>query len=136
MKNAIITIILNIILNLLFVRFTNMGIAGLAFATSISAIVTIVLLFISLRKKIGQFGGKEILVVLIKSIVSAGLMSVVTMFAYKFLGGMLPVGKLYETISLAISIGCGALTYGVCIILLRVDEVNLILETAKSKIKR
>ncbi|MCB5942999.1 polysaccharide biosynthesis C-terminal domain-containing protein, partial [bacterium 210820-DFI.6.52] len=74
-----------------FVRFTNMGIAGLAFATSISAIVTIVLLFISLRKKIGQFGGKEILIVLIKSIVSAGLMSVITMFIYNFLGGMLPV---------------------------------------------
>lgn len=136
MKNAIITIVLNIVLNLLFVNFTNMGIAGLAFATSISAIVTIVLLFISLRKKIGQFGGKEILIVLIKSIVSAGLMSVVTMFIYNFLGGMLPVGKLYETISLAISIGCGALTYGICIILLKVDEVNLILETLKNKIKR
>ncbi|OXX82617.1 hypothetical protein AVM15_17345 [Paraclostridium benzoelyticum] len=113
-----------------------MGIAGLAFATSISAIVTIILLFISLRKKIGQFGGKEILVVLIKSIVSAGLMSVITIFVYKFLGGMLPVGKLYETITLAISIGSGALTYGICIILLRVDEVNLILETVKNKIKR
>lgn len=136
MKNAIIAIVLNIVLNLLFVNFTNMGIAGLAFATSISAIVTIILLFISLRKKIGQFGGKSILAVLIKSIVSSGLMALVTMFVYKFLGGMLPVGKLYETISLAVSIGCGALTYGICIILLRVDEVNLILETIKNKIKR
>ncbi|MCU9812332.1 murein biosynthesis integral membrane protein MurJ [Paraclostridium sp. AKS81] len=59
MKNAIITIILNIVLNLLFVRFTNMGIAGLAFATSISAIVTIVLLFISLRKKLDNLVVKK-----------------------------------------------------------------------------
>lgn len=136
MKNAIIAIVLNIVLNLLFVNFTNMGIAGLAFATSISAIVTIILLFISLRKKIGQFGGKSILVVLIKSIISAAVMSIVTLFAYNLLGGALPAGKLYETISLVVSVGCGALTYGICIILLKVDEINLILETIKNKIKR
>lgn len=136
MKNAIIAIVLNIVLNLLFVNFTNMGIAGLAFATSISAIVTIILLFISLRKKIGQFGGKSILVVLIKSIISAAVMSIVTLFAYNLLGGVLPAGKLYETISLVVSVGCGALTYGICIILLKVDEINLILETIKNKIKR
>ncbi|MFH5796861.1 lipid II flippase MurJ, partial [Clostridium perfringens] len=52
MVNGIITIVLNIVLNLLFVRYTNMQHAGLALATSISAIVTIILLFISLRKKI------------------------------------------------------------------------------------
>lgn len=144
MVNGIIAIILNIILNLLFVKFTNMGHAGLAFATSISAIVTIILLFISLRKKIGPFGGKSIMIVLIKSILSSLLMAVVTLFVYNFLDGILPAflekkltaDKLYEIISLGGAVGCGALTYGICIILLKVDEVNLILASIKNKIKR
>lgn len=152
MVNGIIAIVLNIILNLLFVRYTNMQHAGLAFATSISAIVTIILLFISLRKKIGPFGGKSIIIVLIKSIVSALLMAVVTLFVYNFLNEavpalldgvlpdllhkILPAEKVYDIISLGGSVGCGALVYGICIILLKVDEVNLILNSIKNRIKK
>ncbi|GAA0703303.1 murein biosynthesis integral membrane protein MurJ [Paraclostridium ghonii] len=160
MVNGIIAIILNIILNLFFVMFTDMQLAGLAFATSISAIVTIILLFISLRKKIGPFGGKSIIIVLIKSILSSLVMAVVTLFAYNFLSGILPslldgvlpdllhkilpaflekkltADKIYDIISLAGAVGCGALTYGIVIILLKVDEVNLILDSIKNKIKK
>src|SRR3712207_8866612 len=42
-------------------KFTNMQLGGLAFATSISSLVTIALLSVSLRKKIGAFGGKKII---------------------------------------------------------------------------
>ncbi|GAA0237463.1 murein biosynthesis integral membrane protein MurJ [Metaclostridioides mangenotii] len=136
MKNAILTVVLNIILNLLFVRFTNMGIAGLAFATSISAIVTIVLFFISLRKKIGAFGGKSIILVMIKSILSAAIMSAVTLLIYNVLSIMLSTGTIQEILSLSLSIGFGALSYGLCIILLKVEESKVILEVIKSKIKR
>ncbi|WP_250675446.1 murein biosynthesis integral membrane protein MurJ (plasmid) [Paraclostridium ghonii] len=160
MVNGIIAIILNIILNLFFVMFTDMQLAGLAFATSISAIVTIILLFISLRKKIGPFGGKSIIIVLIKSILSSLVMAVVTLFAYNFLSGILPslldgvlpdllhkilpaflekkltADKIYDIISLTGAVGCGALTYGIIIILLKVDEVNLILDNIKNKVKR
>lgn len=160
MVNGIIAIVLNIVLNLFFVIFTDMQHAGLAFATSISAIVTVILLFISLRKKIGPFGGKSIIIVLIKSIVSVLLMAVVTLFVYNFLNeavpalldGVLPdllhkilpaalekkitAEKIYDIISLGGSVGCGALVYGICIILLKVDEVNLILNSIKNKIKK
>ncbi len=136
MINGAIAMILNIILNICFVKFTNMQLAGLAFATSISALVTIMLLFISLRKKIGAFGGKSILLVMIKSLISAGLMAIVTLFIYNVIGGMLGSGFIKEAITLFLSVGIGAIVYGISIIILKVDEVNLILNSIKSKINK
>lgn len=92
MINGIIAMILNIVLNLAFVKFTNMQLGGLAFATSISSLVTIALLSVSLRKKIGAFGGKKIISVLIKSIISALLMALVTKVTYNLIDGILSAG--------------------------------------------
>lgn len=136
MINGVIAMGLNITLNITFVKFTNMQLAGLAFATSISALVTIALLFISLRRKIGPFGGKSIALVMVKSMISAALMAVVALFAYNTIGGILGSGTIQEIITLAASVGMGALVYGISIILLKVSEVNLILDTIKSKIKK
>ncbi len=136
MINGVIAMGLNIILNISFVKFTNMQLAGLAFATSISALVTIVLLFISLRRKIGPFGGKSIALVMIKSMISAALMAVVTLFAYNTIGSILGSGAIQEIITLAVSVGMGALVYGISVMLLKVSEVNLILDTVKGKIKK
>ncbi len=136
MINGVIAMCLNIVLNISFVKFTNMQLAGLAFATSISALVTIVLLFISLRRKIGPFGGKSIALVMIKSIVSAALMAAVALFTYNTIAGILGSGAIQEIITLAVAVGMGALVYAISIILLKVSEVNLILDTIKNKIKR
>ncbi|MDK2564684.1 murein biosynthesis integral membrane protein MurJ [Romboutsia sedimentorum] len=136
MINGVIAMGLNITLNITFVKFTNMQLAGLAFATSISALVTIALLFISLRRKIGPFGGKSIALVMIKSMISAALMAVVALFAYNTIASILGSGAIQEIITLAASVGMGALVYGISIILLKVSEVNLILDTIKSKIKK
>lgn len=136
MINGAMAMVLNIILNICFVKFTNMQLAGLAFATSISALVTIILLFISLRKKIGAFGGKSILGVMIKSLISSCLMAIVTLFTYNTIGSLLGSGFIEEALTLALSIGIGAVVYGVSIIVLKVEEVKLILETIKSKINK
>lgn len=136
MINGIIAMILNIVLNVMFVRYTNMQLAGLAFATSISALVTIILLFISLRKKIGAFGGKSIVSAMAKSIISAGLMAIATSFVYNTAANILGTGFIKETITLVIAVGVGAIVYGISILVLKVDEVNLILEKAKSRMKK
>ena len=58
MINATVAVVLNIVLNIILSKY--LGIGGLALATSISAIVGKGLLFITLRRKIGGFGLKEI----------------------------------------------------------------------------
>ena len=134
MINGVIAMVLNITLNILFVKFTNMQIAGLAFATSISALVTITLLFINLKLKIGQFGGNKILSVMIKSIVSALIMALVAKFVYNLVFNMLGSGFIQEAVTLVAAVGAGALTYGIAIIILRVEEVNLILNKVKERL--
>ena len=136
MINGVIAMILNIILNILFVKFTNMQLAGLAFATSISALFTITLLFISLRKKIGNFGGKSIALGMIKSLISGIIMAVITLIAYRFIANMLGSGFIQEAITLALSVAIGAIVYGISIIILKVDEVNIILDKVKEKLNR
>lgn len=136
MINGVIAMVLNIILNIVFVKLTNMQLAGLAFATSISALVTIILLFISLRKKIGPFGGKSIVLVVFKTSIASLLMAVVTAFIYNFTSNVLGYGFINEVVTLAVSVGIGAIIYGVSIIVLKINEVNLIIDTIKSKVKK
>ena len=136
MINGAIAMLLNITLNITFVKFTDMQLAGLALATSISAIVTIILLFINLRIKIGSFGGKYILSVFIKSFLSALLMAVITLFVYNRVSLALGSSMIKDIITLALSVFVGALVYVSCVIFLKVKEVNLILNAVKGKIKR
>ena len=135
MINGIIAMLLNITLNILFVKFTNMQIAGLAFATSISALVTITLLFINLQIKIGNFGLEKILIVMIKSLLSAILMGMVARFVYNSVFNILGDSFIDQVITLGSSVLSGALTYGIAIIVLKVEEVNLILGKVKTKLK-
>jgi putative peptidoglycan lipid II flippase len=113
-----------------------MQLAGLAFATSISSLVTITLLFFSLRRKIGNFGEKNIFSVLAKSLISAGLMAIVTTFSYKFINNILGQGFIQNVITLGLAVLAGAIVYGISIILLKVSEVNVIIDGIKSKLKK
>lgn len=134
MMNGAIAMGLNIVLNLILVRF--MGHAGLAFATSISTIVCIFMLFGSLKKKINYFGQDKIIKTTIKSLVAAISMGIITSITYKILKLLLEIGSLGELIALFGSIGIGAIIYGVLVIVFKVEEVSFIYELIKSKIKK
>ena len=143
MVNGVVTIVMNIVLNIVFVKI--MGHAGLAFATSISAIICIFLLFNSLKKKIGYFGQDKILKTTIKSLISSIVMGVVTYFIYNTFSKILGVGFIQEVLALFGSIAIGSIIYGLLIIVLKVEEVNIInnmikrytrINIAKRKIRR
>lgn len=134
MVNGIISMILNIILNLILVKF--MGHSGLAFATSISATICIILLFRSLKNKIGYFGQDRILKVIFKSVIASMVMGIVTYFSYKYINNLLDVGVVYEAISLFTSICIGAIIYLWLVVILKVEEVNLLIDIVKKKFKK
>ena len=129
MINGAIAMIMNIALNIILVKYLQL--AGLALATSISAIVCIFLLFGSLKKKIGYFGQDKIIKTTIKSIVAAVVMGTVTYFVYNIVSNLLGVGFVKEAMSLVISVGFGAITYGILVIVLKVDEINVITNMVK-----
>lgn len=87
MINSIIAVLINIILNFILSRY--LGIGGLALATSISAIFSTVLLFISFRKKAGAFGMKNISISTIKILFASLVMGGVVKLSYNILLGYL-----------------------------------------------
>lgn len=129
MINGVLAMIMNIVLNIILVRY--LGIAGLALATSISAIICILLLFISLNKKVGYFGQDKILIITTKSMIAAIFMGIITHFGYGLLSSILKDGLIQDTISLFGSILLGAVVYAIIIIILKVEEIDMI----KSKIR-
>lgn len=133
MINGIIAVILNIIFNIILVRF--MGHNGLALGTSISSISCTLLLMINLKRKVGYFGSDKILITFIKSLIASIIMGIVTVFIYGIISNILGVGFIAKFISLFISICSGAIVYGILIILLKLDEVKVVIDIIKNKVK-
>lgn len=134
MRNGMIAMFMNICMNIVFIKF--MGHCGLAFATSISATICILLLFMSLKKKIKYFGQDKIIITTIKSIISAAIMGVVVYFVYKFLTISGIHGTKHLIKVLFASVMSGVVVYGGAIHLMNVDEVEMLLDIFKSKSKQ
>ena len=130
MVNGAIAMCMNIILNIILVRYLKL--AGLALATSISAIICLILLFKSLKLKIGYFGQDKIAITTIKSLISSIIMGIVTYFIYNLLTNILGREFINEAISLVVSIASGIIVYGIMILLLKVEEIKLIIDKVRN----
>lgn len=131
MINGALSMGMNIVFNIILVKF--LGHVGLALATSISALICIILLFNSLKKKIGYFGQDKIIKTTLKSLIASIVMGVVTHFIYNILANILGTGFIKEALVLFGSVAIGALVYGVLVILLKIQEVSVITNMIKKK---
>lgn len=134
MINSTIAVVLNIILNIILAK--PMSYAGLAFATSLSAIFSIILLFLALGKKVGDFGQYEIIRTLIKSLISATIMGIISFTAYNKIINTLGNSNLGNIAGLAGSVALGMLTYGFLVTIFKVKEIKFVINTVKSKLKK
>ena len=125
--NAGIAVVINIILNIILSRY--LGIGGLALATSISAIICMILLFISLRIKIGPFGMKDIVVSFVKILSVSLVMGLIAKLSFNELSN-----NLGQNLALLVSIGIGVLVYGLLIYFMRIKEVDTLVEVVKEKL--
>jgi putative peptidoglycan lipid II flippase len=128
MVNGAIAVGLNIVLNIILSRY--IGIGGLALATSIAGIVATILFFITLRKKIGGFGLREIAASFGKMTVASIVMGIMAGAVYRYFGTVFG-----SNLSLILAIGVGALSYFVLIYFLRVPEVQRTLDAVKQRFK-
>ncbi len=101
---SITAILINIVLNIVLGKL--IGIQGLALATSISAAFNCVILFVLLRRKIGDFGTLPALLVLVKSVLSAVGMGVGVHYLYAWLSN-----QMVPAVALLIAILGGVLAY-------------------------
>ncbi|MSU02122.1 murein biosynthesis integral membrane protein MurJ [Tissierella pigra] len=132
MINGAISVGLNIILNLILVKF--MAHAGLAFATSIANSVATLLMFYGLKKKIGSLGTKGYIIIFIKLGLASTVMGLIAYFTYNGLYGMLGASKLYNLISLLAAVGLGVIVYGVLCYVFKVEEVRDVINKVKNRL--
>jgi putative peptidoglycan lipid II flippase len=120
-KNGVLAVLINIILNFLFIG--KLGHAGLALATSISGIMTTILLFMALKKKIGIFVDQQFINAIIKMVMSVMVMGVVA-FSLNNLFGQFVSGRFVEAILLFATIAISALVYFILAYILGISEVR------------
>lgn len=126
MLNGVLAVGLNVVLNLILIRF--MAHSGLALATSISATFTTLLLFLSLRKKIGPIGLRGYLKSFLKTLISSLVMGLVVYFLYFGLTAKFVDSRIGELMVLLLSVILGALVYFILCAILRVKEIKILVK--------
>lgn len=122
LKIASFSIIVNLILDWILIKF--MGVGGLALSTSLVALLNVVILVVILRKKIGNFGGRRIFVSYGKIFASAAIMSIVLYFSWKWLENFAYQGLWPLILLLFLEIVAGVGIYIACTILFKMEEVK------------
>jgi len=126
--NGIFVIVINIVLSLIFVKYW--GIGGLAAAVSLSALISGVLMLISLERKIGQIGIKKLLWSSAKILAAAVMMGIVMYICNTVLNGLVIHEKsfLSNVINLVFCFCTGAVTYIGILYLMKIEELNIIIK--------
>lgn len=132
MYNGVIAVVINIVLNLILVKY--MGISGIALATSVSSIVCVVILLLSLRKKINGINFKSMTATFIKSIIATVIMAIAVKTSYHFGVGILSDSKIVSLLMLGISAALGGALYIVIVKVLKIDEIDYVFSSFKKKL--
>lgn len=127
-KNSLYAILINIILNFILSRF--MGISGLALATSISAVSSAVLMYLSLRKKIGDIGQKKILTVFLKTVLISLAIAGIMLWCYNIL-----VIYVSVFVSFFVSVIFGSILYIISAYIFKIEEIQLFVNGFIKKLK-
>lgn len=134
MVNGVIAMAMNMIMDVVFIKFW--GLAGLTLATSLSSMACIMLLFRSLKKKIGYFGQDKIVRATAKSLVASLIMGAVAYYSYHYMIRFTNTGGETEFIVLMVAVTLAAAMYGGLIMLFKVDEIRIVTDVVKRRLKR
>lgn len=130
-----LSMVLNIILNLLFIK--PMGHGGLALAYSLTGIFNMVLLLWVLRKKIGSIDGKNILLSFFNSLMASIIMGLTVYFTYRWLESFFHVsGKLAQGFTITLCIALGVLLYLAIALLFKMEEAQWVQKLLLRRLKR
>lgn len=130
--NSILSVVLNIVLNYALVG--PMAHKGLALATSLSSMITVVMLMISLRRKVGRMGWRSLLISGGKMLVGTAVMLAAAKGAYWLVETLL---KTTSPLLPMIAAACvGVVVYVVVLLLLRTREMAQLIVGAWQAVTR
>ena len=134
-KINIFILILNIILSYIFVKIG--GASGLALSYSLSGLISMALLYIFLRNKIGGFNGREILESFIKTLIATAVMFVVIVILTHIMDNTMNLtSKLMQIVEVILGTAVGVVVYFITALILKMDEVMLVKNMLQKKFKK
>jgi putative peptidoglycan lipid II flippase len=136
-KIGLLTILFNTLLSVFFLRYTNLGHGGLALAFSLTSVINLSIFLYLLRNKLGGIGGTKILITLLKSGLSSGVMGILSYYLAQFLGLYLNLDRASgRLIQVGVAILVGVIVYTLMIFLLRMEEVEYVLNLVRDRLKK
>lgn len=126
MINALVSMAVNIALA--YTLSPKLGINGLALATAGGSTVNAILNFVCTRVMYGRIFEKSDIVSILKTLISALIMSAVVAAVYRTLSTALSGSLTGNLIICAACAAIGAVVYAVCLIVMKTDEVKLIIK--------
>lgn len=134
MINSIYTLVLNVILNIIFVQF--LGHVGLALATSVTTTITAVILLYSLRKKIGNLGLEAMIQSSLKILASSLVMGGTVYVLYNYGLRVLDPSRLMELLLIIITVALAFAVYLFLLYIFKVDELHFLIDSVKEKLTK
>ena len=131
----VFVLLFNIIISIILVGpFTY---RGLAMAYSLSGLLSMLVLGVALRFKIGQYGGKTLAKSALQSIIASAVMGVAVYFVANGLEQVLDLSsKLMQVLQVGIGITVGVVVYAAMAIVMRMEEAQQVLRIVKRKLRR
>ncbi|MBQ2897414.1 MAG: murein biosynthesis integral membrane protein MurJ [Clostridia bacterium] len=126
MKNAFFTIVINIALS--FLLYRQMGVGGLALSSAIASVFSAVNLTIQIKRKVKQIKLRDIISLLIKATVCAGVSCLISRVLYTFLISLYTPGFFVKFTVLALSVLFTFVIYIAGLLILRVKDFKNILK--------
>jgi len=133
LKVAGVSIITNIILDWVLIKFMDVG--GLALSTSLVALCNVAILIIIFKKNIGGFGGRRIFKSYGKIFAATAVMSTAVFLLWKYMENFAYRGLWHLILFLFVAIFSGIGIYLGCTVLFKMEEVKFVLGLFK-KLKR
>ena len=129
-----ITLIVNIVLMYVLIKPLAQG--GLALAISISGIINMLLLLYFLKRKIGMIDGRRILTSLTKILFASTIMGMAVWWVFRYTSTFADTNFWGSLINLVVGTCVGAVVFLILAVVLRMQELDYILQIARRKIKK
>ncbi len=132
---AVLSIVVNVLLSIVLVRYMAQG--GLALAYSIAGVFNMVVLIMLLNRKVGDIGTAALWRSLGKTTLISCVMGVVVWGSTRIVESLLPLdNKLWQLIELGLIIAVGIAVYAVLALLWRMPEAEQIIGILRRKFGR
>jgi putative peptidoglycan lipid II flippase len=122
-------VVINIVLNFAFLRFTNLEHGGLALAFSISGVLNMLVSLWLLRRKLNGINGRSIATRFMKALVASAIMGFGTYLTYRLCLQVFQqyfTGRFLDLIIVGIGIVVGVALYMFAAYLLKMPELKLV----------